>query len=266
MRHDRSAFTFVELLVTIATIAVLAGLTLTMVRQVMERARRAICSSRVAGLTMSTLVWCNDHNGFLPNAGRNNHANSGQWGANSGNDAQMLEIAAYEDVNGTLKGIRSRPAHCPGTPAGILYCFWGGMAADAPRRLVNLINAAQTHQVPGGLPAFWSDPCYVNDVSNTGNFANGCGHKRQWTSDTTGIPLGGNISHADGSVMWADYKPVSTSKASFRINGSAIGSNRAIPTTAVIVSIDNAGNLNTGYWQVAIGKIGTWTTLAGAGL
>lgn len=67
---DRSAFTLVELLVTIAVIAVLAGLAASAVPSMLEVGRRVQCQSRLANLGRNLLLFAQDNAMLLPGAGK----------------------------------------------------------------------------------------------------------------------------------------------------------------------------------------------------
>ena len=67
---SRSAFTLVEILVTIAVIAVLAGLAATALPSMLELGRRMQCQARLANLGRTVLLFTQDNDMALPGAGK----------------------------------------------------------------------------------------------------------------------------------------------------------------------------------------------------
>jgi len=74
-RAARGAFTMIDLMVSIAVIAVLIGLLLPSLASVHETARRVVCQSNVRQIGLGLVMYANDHNGalafsrFLPGPG-----------------------------------------------------------------------------------------------------------------------------------------------------------------------------------------------------
>ena len=68
----RLAFTLIELLVVIAIIAILASLLLPALSAAKERAHRASCLNNVRQFVMSTHLYANDNDQFLPKGGTDN--------------------------------------------------------------------------------------------------------------------------------------------------------------------------------------------------
>ena len=66
MQRHRQAFTLVELLVVIATIAILAGLLLPALASAREKARKAACISNLRQIGIAIMAYAGDNNGKIP--------------------------------------------------------------------------------------------------------------------------------------------------------------------------------------------------------
>ncbi len=65
-RRVRSAFTLIDVLVSIAVIAVLVGLLVPSLASVNEAARRVVCQSNVRQIGLGLVMYADDYQGFLP--------------------------------------------------------------------------------------------------------------------------------------------------------------------------------------------------------
>ncbi len=93
-RVINSLFTLIELLVVIAIIAILVALLLPALKNAKEQARRIACLSQIKQLTLATIVYSGDCDGWLPgshNAGTWNWA-SGNRSASGGADYQYAGV------------------------------------------------------------------------------------------------------------------------------------------------------------------------------
>ncbi len=69
MRKKRKGFTLVELLVVIAIIALLMGILMPVLARVRAIAHRVVCGTNLAGLGKGMLLYANDYDEELPQAG-----------------------------------------------------------------------------------------------------------------------------------------------------------------------------------------------------
>jgi len=200
MRCDRRAFTLVELLVVIATIAILAALLLPALGRAKESARRTECASHLRQILVAALMYADENDGRLP--------------------AQLTDGRPVRAVGGD--GRNYYDLLTPYTLApGVWLCPSAGdnPAEDAqpPGRLMGFhMNGLLI--TTNGLPAL-----AVIDPSNT-MLASDAGEQRLWNSaylrpDHVGgylydMPIsnhsgGGNVGFSDGHVTWY-HDPIGT--------------------------------------------------------
>jgi prepilin-type N-terminal cleavage/methylation domain-containing protein len=65
-RNNRKGFTLIELLVVIAIIAILAAILFPVFTRVREKAKQTTCLSNIKQIALSTLIYCDDYDGFGP--------------------------------------------------------------------------------------------------------------------------------------------------------------------------------------------------------
>jgi prepilin-type N-terminal cleavage/methylation domain-containing protein len=66
VKMKEKGFTLIELLVVVAIIAILAAMLLPVLSKARSRARQAVCISNLKQLMLSTLLYANDNDGWLP--------------------------------------------------------------------------------------------------------------------------------------------------------------------------------------------------------
>lgn len=66
MRHTRQGFTLIELLVVVAIIAILAAILFPVFARAREKAYQATCLSNMKQITLTTLQYCYDYDGYGP--------------------------------------------------------------------------------------------------------------------------------------------------------------------------------------------------------
>lgn len=107
VRRHRTAFTIIELLTVIATIAILAAIIIPVVGQVRESAARSQCSSNLRQITLSAKLYANENKGnFLPPV-RNTSEGFQQWMFNS----DFLELLGEQQTHKTAD--LADYFHCP---------------------------------------------------------------------------------------------------------------------------------------------------------
>src|SRR5689334_25019309 len=65
-RRSSAAFTLVELLVVIGIIAVLIAVLLPALRKATMAARSVQCLSNIRQISTASVMWANDHSGYMP--------------------------------------------------------------------------------------------------------------------------------------------------------------------------------------------------------
>jgi hypothetical protein len=122
-----------------------------------------------------------------------------------------------------------------------------GSANNAAVKLGKL-EATATAKLPDKVAALWADRCNLKNTGNCGGPAET--NHYMGSSPDLGIPVGGNVGSADGSVQWFTYKPGYSSgqlvPGHYTVNAGTIGTHIAIPSNSLWPICDSSGNLDTG--------------------
>ena len=206
--HSRPAFTLIELLVVVTIISLLSCLVMVTIKSVRESARRAVCASNLRQLTLATFTYLLDNKGRLMEAGSNvTHCYYGNANPLPGEQMRVYLDDFPKDAWGrTAKILRCPSAHPDPNGNWLQFSFHAGQAIDYPRTLVRIQGLAVREKVPGGQVSLWGDTVIPgsNGPFNI-NYANHNAHNLRAIDAERGVPAGGNVSFADGSVRWLHY-------------------------------------------------------------
>jgi type II secretory pathway pseudopilin PulG len=198
-----------ELLVTIAIIAILAALLLPALGKAKERARRTHCRTNLKQVGLALTLYADDHHGRFPDCTTNNPAFYGNWWPW---DLNTNLVTALE-AQGNLRNI----FYCPSRPDmndDRHWNFWRHFPPSSIR------VAGYAFLLNGGIhtPTNLWRIRYSNRPSETeltvdatmsqfGNYAQVSGMLPERTSHLEGSrPAGGNIAFEDGHVEWRPFR------------------------------------------------------------
>ena len=89
MRDPRCAFTLIELIVVVGTLAMLAGLTISSVGAARDAAKRAACASKLGMMAKAAIAYADDHRGQFPWASRRVNGELICWDFITGKDGTV---------------------------------------------------------------------------------------------------------------------------------------------------------------------------------
>lgn len=213
LQSGNFGFTLMELLVTIAVIAILAALLLPVLNKGKERARRAKCQSNLRQIGIALRQYTNDYRDLLPDATTNNPAYYGSWWPWDLNTNLVSELEEH--------GATRKVLYCPSNPNMNDEAHWNFSKAH-PRSPFRVLG--YPFLLPGGIMIpqnLWrinlnedgdksmpDTELVVDAVASTkGDYTRIQGKILDRTSHLEGrIPAGGNIVFGDGHAAWRKFK------------------------------------------------------------
>ena len=276
IRAGGRRFTLVEMLVVIAIIAILASLLMPSLVKAIDSARKMACANNLRNLNTATQVYLDDNSQILMSTEDRNYPTGG-W-VNSFSDFKNW-YAGYLDapqnpenpanISGAIRFYTAAVTICPSRDplqmatgndrsAGriynlprLTYGMFAFSAADRPISLVRLIGVfnRNKHSTSGTSPAMWADKCQRESLAGFGGFDE-TNHKFAYTGSSSGIPEGGNVSHADGHVKWFGFVTGDYAENSYVINGAVVGGATPLPASALFPFCTVGGVLHptSRYW------------------
>ena len=211
-------FTLIELLVVVAIIAILAAMLLPVLSRAKESARRVVCMNQLRQITLASLMYAGDENGFVPAGAHVDRI--GAWNANQGDalggffpGVEVLWNARYIEER-KMMCCPSRTDHPTGmtteTYVGREYWLYGYSSyAWCNSSLFTFGGVSGLH-----CGSYWvrperHDPDYpyvLDQVVDERDYAYGW----MWLDQTCHtrmlpVPDGGNVIRADGSGEWLPW-------------------------------------------------------------
>jgi prepilin-type N-terminal cleavage/methylation domain-containing protein len=225
----QSGFTFNELLVVVAIIAILAALLLPTLAFAKEKGRRSMCTSNLKQIGVNSVMYSKDNNDTFEPAALN-----GDWGIQNPVqlDATMLAHSkqlGFDAVSSGAPTISTSPTiwTCPNRPTlpaftkanggrwDIGYQYYGGVATWSLNKRGTIVTVPSASPMKSSTSkGAWmlaadlvinlaAPPKYMwgypSQPANSG-WAGLPAHKRGK------LPAGGNEVFADGSVSWIDAR------------------------------------------------------------
>ena len=181
----RDAFTLVEMLVVMGTMAVLAGVTVGSVGAARDAARRAACASNLGMMAKAALAYADDHRGQFPWASRRINGETVCWDFITAKDGSVRPGEMWDGYG--IASVMQCPAFAGGKAnwknnpyTGYNYncSFIGKVQGDpgmrtSPARMAQILNPARTvlfgdGQYSGGANKFMRAPKPDRDHDGSG--------------------------------------------------------------------------------------------------